>query len=298
HRRGRARAARLLAIPAAAALLGGLAVSGSGSAQATPRAGSEGWQSYLEQPATSDVRAVSATVLSGSVTNGRGLTSAGHGDATLTVTSASASASVLLDYGVEVEGTPYLDIASYGGTSPAVSLAFTEAKSYLRTPGSSTLASATTAGATTISVQSGTARSPLTFAAGDTVTVGSPSETDRIVSVSGAVITLKTPLASAHLAGAAVTSTPGAITGDSAFQPRAVSLTVSANGVLNSGFMGGFRFEAITLATPGTVVLRGAGLQFGGGYLATAPDYQGHFLSSSTALNAMFYDGAYTEQTD
>ena len=130
------------------------------------------------------------------------------------------------------------------------------------------------------------------------MTVGSPAETDRIVSVSGAVITLKTPLADAHPAGAAVTSTPGAITGDSAFQPRAVSLTVSADGTLSSGFMGGFRFEAITLTTPGTVVLRGAGLQFGGGYLATASDYQGYFLSSSKAFNTMFYDGAYTEQTD
>jgi len=134
--------------------------------------------------------------------------------------------------------------------------------------------------------------------AGDTVTVGSPAETDRIVSVSGAVITLKTPLADDHPAGAAVTSTPGAITGDSAFQPRAVRMSVSANGMLNSGFMGGFRFEAVTLTTPGTVVLDGAGLQFGGGYLATASDYQGHFLSSSKAFNTMFYDGAYTEQTD
>src|SRR5947209_5811602 len=90
----------------------------------------------------------------------------------------------------------------------------------------------------------------------------------------------------------------GAITGDSAFQPRAVSLPVSADGTLSSGFMGGWRFEAITLATPGTVVLHGAGLRFGGGYLATAADYQGYFLSSSTAFNTMFYDGAYTEQTD
>jgi len=71
-----------------------------------------------------------------------------------------------------------------------------------------------------------------------------------------------------------VTSTPGAITGDSAFQPRAVSLTVSADGTLSSGFMGGWRFEAITLTAPGTVVLHGAGLRFGGGYLATAADYR------------------------
>ncbi len=208
------------------ALLGGLAVSGSGPAQASPRAGSRGWQSYLEQPATSNVRAESATVLSGNVTNARGLTSAGHGDVTLTVTATSDPATVLLDYGVEVEGTPYLDIASYSGASPAVSLAFTEAKRYLRTPGS------------------------------------------------------------------------GAITGDSAFQPRAVSLSISADGMLSSGFMGGFRFEAVTLTTPGTVVLHGAGLHFGGGYLATARDYRGYFLSSSKAFNTMFYDGAYTEQTD
>ena len=112
-------------------------------------------------------------MLSGTVTNARGLTSAGHGDATLTVTSASAPATILLDYGVEVEGTPYLDVESYTGPAPVMSLAFTEARTYLRTPGSSTLAAAAAAGATTISVQPGTSRSPLTFAAGDTVTVGS-----------------------------------------------------------------------------------------------------------------------------
>ena len=115
--------------------------------------------------------------------------------------------------------------------------------------------------------------------------------------MAGAVITLKTPLADAHPAGAAVTSTPGAITGDSAFQPRSVSLAVSADGTLSSGFMGGYRFEAITLTTPGTLVLSGAGVPFGGGYLATASDY-GMFLSSSKAFNTMFYEGAYTEQTD
>jgi hypothetical protein len=46
HRRGRTRVGRLLAIPAVATLLVGLAVFGSGPAQASPRAGSGGWQSY------------------------------------------------------------------------------------------------------------------------------------------------------------------------------------------------------------------------------------------------------------
>jgi hypothetical protein len=62
--------------------------------------------------------------------------------------------------------------------------------------------------------------------------------------------------------------------------------------------MGGWRFEAITLSAPGTIVLSGAGVQFGGGYLATPSDYQGYFESSSGAFNTMYYDGAYTEQTD
>jgi hypothetical protein len=62
--------------------------------------------------------------------------------------------------------------------------------------------------------------------------------------------------------------------------------------------MGGFRYEAITLTTPGTVVLKGAGVQFGGGYLAKASNYQGYFESSSADFNQLYYAGAYTEQTD
>ena len=61
-------------------------------------------------------------MLSGSVTNARGLTSAGHGDVTLTVTSANSPATVLLDYGVEVEGTPDLErrvIHRYGARDVA-----------------------------------------------------------------------------------------------------------------------------------------------------------------------------------
>ena len=292
YRRGRTSLA--LSLAAVAALLTGPAAA----AHANLRPAPGGWQSYLEQPAASNVKAVSATVLSGSVVNARGLTSDGRGDTTLTVTSANAPATVLLDYGVDVEGMPYLNVASSSGTAPSVSLAFTEAKGYLRTPGSSTLAVTAAAGATFLSVQPGTARSPLTFAAGDTVTVASPAETGTIASVSGATLTLKSPLAGPHPAGAAVTSTPGAITGDSAFQPRQVTVPVTATGTLTSGLMGGFRFEAITLTTPGTVVLHGAGVQFGDGFLATASDYQGYFLSSSNAFNTMFYDGAYTEQTD
>src|SRR5215467_11048982 len=63
------------------------------------RAGSDrlSWQSFLEQPRSGDVRPVSATVLSGSVTNARGVTSAGHGRTILTVPSGGSPATVLLD---------------------------------------------------------------------------------------------------------------------------------------------------------------------------------------------------------
>jgi Bacterial alpha-L-rhamnosidase C-terminal domain/Bacterial alpha-L-rhamnosidase 6 hairpin glycosidase domain len=293
----RGRIVRRALVPAAVftVLLAGVAAT-----PAQAGAGRPGWQSYLEQPKSSNVMPVSATVLSGSVSNARGLTSHGGGATTLTVTASDQPAVILLDYGEDVEGMPYINVKSYSsaGASPAVSLAFTEAKGYLRTPGSSTLAAAAAAGATAITVQPGTSRSPLTFAAGDTVTIGSPAETDHIVSVSGATLMLKTPLTQDHAAGAAVTSTPGAITGDSAFQPRSVSLAVTSASQLTSGFMGGFRFEAVTLDTPGTLVLNGAGVQFAGGYLATPADYQGYFESSSTEFNKMYYDGAYTEQTD
>ena len=185
-------------------------------------------------------------MLSGSVTNARGLTSAGHGDATLTVTSANSPATVLLDYGVEVEAA-----------RRAVPRTEVERPS---TPG-----------------RHASRRLDVRHVADPHRECQRPTWAPP------------SPRGREHA---------GAITGDSAFQPRAVSLTVSADGTLSSGFMGGFRFEAITLTTPGTVVLRGAGLQFGGGYLATAADYQGYFLSSSKAFNTMFYDGAYTEQTD
>jgi len=255
------------------------------------------WQSFLEQPRSGDVRPVSATVLSGSVTNARGVTSAGHGRTILTVPSGGSPATVLLDYGVEVEGAPNVEVESVQGGPLSLSLAFTEAAAYLRTPGSSTLAVASTAGSTTITVQPGTARRPLTFAPDDTVRVGSSGEVDRIVSVGGATITLETPLVQDHPAGAAVTSTPGAVTGDGAFVPRSISLAVTAPGPVSGGFMGGFRFEAVTLSAPGTVVLGRAGLQYQG-FLAKPSDYQGWFLSSSADFNHMFYDGAYTEQTN
>ncbi len=275
----------MLALPlaAAAALLGGLAAS---PAHAEPHASSGNWQSYLEQPATSNVQAVSATVLWGNVSNARGLTSDGHGNTTLTVTSSNDPATVLLDYGVEVEGTPYIDVEAHSGTSPGVSLASTEAKTYLRTPGSSTLTAAAAAGATTLSVQPGTPQSPLTFAAGDTVTIASPTEMDHIVSASGTTLALKTPLTQAHPAGASVSSTPGAITGDTAFAQQILPW-----------LEGQLAYDATLTDSDGLIV---TGLQISttnGGY--DWDFYDGAKTGVVTAFNDLYYqslrDVAYIE---
>jgi hypothetical protein len=56
---------------------------------------------------------------------------------------------------------------------------------------------------------------------------------------------------------------------------------------------GAERYERVTLTTPGSVTLRGAGIQFTS--LRETPSVmQGHFLSSDCLLNRVWYAGAYT----
>ncbi|MCW2869802.1 MAG: alpha-L-rhamnosidase [Streptomyces oryziradicis] len=76
------------------------------------------------------------------------------------------------------------------------------------------------------------------------------------------------------------------------------SYTVSAPGTITNHFeQGGERYEEITLTSPGTLTLSGAGIN----YIAdrtTADGYQGNFVSSSDQLNKIWYDGAYTAQLE
>ncbi|MFF2999493.1 alpha-L-rhamnosidase C-terminal domain-containing protein [Streptomyces sp. NPDC057950] len=183
------------------------------------------WRTYLIQPTSTNVKPVAASVSAGTVTNVQGVTSQGNGTTTLTVPQGGRPTTILLDYGTEVEGTPTISVQSHTGT-PTLSLAFSEAKSWL------------------------------------------------------------------------TTSSSGTVTGDSGFGPRTTTIRVNSNTTLTGPLISGFRFETITLSTPGTVVLSGAGLRYSGGFLASAADYQGHFASSDTGFNRMFYDGAYTVQTN
>ncbi len=72
--------------------------------------------------------------------------------------------------------------------------------------------------------------------------------------------------------------------------------TVSDPGIITASMIqGGERYERISLTTPGTLTLRGAGVQFMA-YDATPDKYQGWFLSSDDVLNRIWYAGAYTTQ--
>ena len=134
-----------------------------------------------------------------------------------------------------------------------------------------------------------------------------PGAPARRVLAPGTGITLDAPLAAAQAAGATVRSTPGAITGDRVgfngvgmSGSRAENFTISAPGRVGNAanmMQGGQRFQAITLTTPGTLELSAVGIDFRHPN-ASAADYAGHFLSSDTKLNKLWFQGAYTNDTN
>src|SRR4051794_17255419 len=74
--------------------------------------------------------------------------------------------------------------------------------------------------------------------------------------------------------------------------PRPVTLGNAANAI-----QGGERFQPLTLTTPGTLTLSAVGIHVRHPN-AGAGDYVGHFLSSDEELNRIWYQGAYTNDTD
>jgi alpha-L-rhamnosidase len=123
----------------------------------------------------------------------------------------------------------------------------------------------------------------------------------------GTGITISAPLGAAHAAGATVTGTPGTLTGDQngfngvgVAASRAENWTVAAPGTVGNAanaIQGGERFQVITLNTAGSVSLSSVGIHFRHPN-APASDYKGHFLSSDTTLNKIWYQGAYTNDTN
>jgi Bacterial alpha-L-rhamnosidase C-terminal domain/Bacterial alpha-L-rhamnosidase 6 hairpin glycosidase domain len=123
----------------------------------------------------------------------------------------------------------------------------------------------------------------------------------------GTGITLTAPLQSAHPAGASVTGATPVLTGDrngfngvGVAPSRAETFALSAPGRVGNPpdrIQGGQRFQAIMLTTPGTVELTSVGIHFRHPNASSA-DYAGHFLSSDDELNRIWYQGAYTNDTN
>jgi alpha-L-rhamnosidase len=79
---------------------------------------------------------------------------------------------------------------------------------------------------------------------------------------------------------------------------RVDRLTVGGPGTVTEGLIqGGERYQEIELTSMGSVTLRAIGIRFTA-MRATPKNYRGWFDSSSTALNRIWYDGAYTTQLD
>ena len=79
---------------------------------------------------------------------------------------------------------------------------------------------------------------------------------------------------------------------------RVDRLTVGGPGTVTEGLIqGGERYQEIELTSVGSVTLRAIGIRFTA-VRATPKNYRGWFDSSSTALNRIWYDGAYTTQLD
>jgi alpha-L-rhamnosidase len=149
---------------------------------------------------------------------------------------------------------------------------------------------------------------------GSGITVSSPLSAAHpagaAVSSPGTGISFTPALTAAHDAGGAVVGTPVTVVGDrngnngvGTDGSRADNFTLTpASGGTTVGnavtaVQGGQRFQAITLTTPGTVSLSNVGItakfnNFG------ASSYDGSFLSSDEALNKIWYQGVYTNQTD
>ncbi|MEV6641685.1 alpha-L-rhamnosidase C-terminal domain-containing protein [Amycolatopsis sp. NPDC051371] len=255
------------------------------------------WKSYVLGPSTPDVHPARAEGR-GDVKHPQSLVNS-HGPATtLTTVAGGTPASVLLDFGKEVGGTPYLDLTRVTG-SPTLTLVTSEARQYIRTPASTTVPAVAPGGSTQI---------PLASAAnletGNTITFtaagGAPvTRTITAFDATARTVTVKPALSADLPAGTAVTTSPGApssdesrglagVGGPDTFQP-------TAPGRLTGGFHGGFRFALLTLSSPASVSLSSLGVTFQA-FRATPSDYQGWFLSSDDQLNRMWYSGAYTLQ--
>jgi hypothetical protein len=281
------------AVVALAATVGPAGVPATATGPAAPA-----WHSYVLGPSTPQVAPVDAESR-GSVSHLRTLVKGTGTPATLTTVAGETPASVVLDFGKDVAGTPYFDVTAVEGT-PTLTLVTGEARQYLRRPAATTVAAAAAAGATE-AVLASTAN----LEVGNTITFGTGTEaqTRTIVAFDTAArtVSFRPELSQDLPVGTAVSTAPGAPSSDESRGLAGVggpdTLQPTAAGRVSGTFHGGFRFVLLTLSSPGSVSISAAGVDFQA-FRATPADYKGWFLSSDHQLNRMWYSGAYTLQLD
>jgi len=216
---------------ATASVMALVALAGAASTQAaTPWPANPNWQAYNMVPTSASSCPVSVQSTSGNVSNAQSILCNGGGGLTLTMTAGGPTPRVVLDYGKDVGGIPWLDVSTASG-NPQMKVGYSETLQYLTDNG-------------------GDYPPCQCFGNGE----GDINRFD-VYSVAA----------------------PGLI--------------------VNRTTQGGQRFQVITLTSPGTVMLRGVGIN----YIADrtqAANYGGNFMSSDDMLNKVWYSGAYTAQLD
>lgn len=250
------------------------------------------WHRYVLGPPSTQVPPVGAEGR-GSVSNPQTLLRGKGKSAVLTTVAGRTPASVVLDFGKDVAGTPYFDVTAVVG-APTLTLVTGEARQFLRRPAATTVAVAAAAGATTVTVTS-----TADLEVGNTITIGTQTGMISAFDPVAATVSLTPALSADVPAGTAVSTSPGAPASDEARGLAGVggvdTLQPTAPGRLSGTFHGGFRFALLTLTTPGSVSISSARVDFQA-LRATPADYAGWFLSSDDQLNRMWYSGAYTLQ--
>jgi alpha-L-rhamnosidase len=111
-------------------VLGGWTGMGEAGTSSAPRwPASVDWQRMVEAPTTPVVHPVGVVATSGMVSGATSLIGAGEGSATLTRTSHGRAPSVILDYGHDVGGIPYVTVHSVSGT-PFLQISYSEGRQW------------------------------------------------------------------------------------------------------------------------------------------------------------------------
>ncbi|MDZ5664058.1 alpha-L-rhamnosidase C-terminal domain-containing protein [Nocardioides sp. S-58] len=323
----RRRGLRVASLATSALLVaGGLSLATGSNVGAGASAAADGaadsWARYVLGPDSPQVYPTAFADPRGDVTRPEALVER-NGSMTLTTRPGETPASVVLDFGKEMSGVPFMDVvrttpATPGGAAPTLQVVTGEARSFLRRAAATAVSANTPAGATVIPVAStaglevdsevvigtGEAAQRRTIVAflpnavpgqgAGTITLDQPLTapvTGPVPASGGNPSVPGTPVTSAAL-GPASDENPGqSLVGGNDY------LTPTGPGRVEAGAHPGFRFVMLTLQTPGTLVLRDLGVDFQA-YRATAKDYRGWFESSDDELNRLWYAGAYTLQTN